>query len=498
MGVVSIDVGTSIIKAVGYDDQGREQVVSRRSVPVERPRPAWAEQDMAAVWDAVANAIREVLPKVDPSVDLVAVTAQGDGAWLVDAAGRPTGPAILWNDGRAAQNVIDWDRNGVVAEAFALTGSRISTGMPNAILSWLAEHDRNRVERSHRLLTCGGWVHLCLTGEAVMDLSDASAPYLDVRSRTWADRTFELFDQPWVRDLMPDLRANAGRVASLTATAAAATGLTIGTPVVLAPYDIAATAIGAGVVAVGDASCILGTTLCTELVVDSPPSVDAAAVGITVALDSADRWLRAFPTMAGGDVLAWGARLLGLQTSADLLTLADRADAGAGGLTFLPYLSPAGERSPFFDPSAHGGFAGLSLTADRAQVARAMAEGLTLSIRECLSGTPTRPESLVLCGGGATNDVWAQLVADATGLVVQRPTDREVGARGAALVALVATGARPDLEAAVRDLVVMDREFIPDPKRVGHYDKQSERFARVRDIMSDTWAIASNVEETSP
>ena len=103
MPAVSVDVGTTVVKAVGYDDGGREALVARQGVPVQRRRPGWAEQDMAAVWDAVAATVREVVDRLDgATVDHLSLTAQGDGAWLVDDHGAPTGPALLWNDGRAA------------------------------------------------------------------------------------------------------------------------------------------------------------------------------------------------------------------------------------------------------------------------------------------------------------------------------------------------------------------------------------------------------------
>jgi erythritol kinase (D-erythritol 1-phosphate-forming) len=87
---------------------------------------------------------------------MVARTARSDGAWMVDDRGRPPVPAVLWNDGRAAAQVSAWEQDGVVAEAFRITGSRVSTGIPNAVLSWLGEHDPDRLTQSSHLLTCGG------------------------------------------------------------------------------------------------------------------------------------------------------------------------------------------------------------------------------------------------------------------------------------------------------------------------------------------------------
>jgi erythritol kinase len=132
MAIICVDAGTTVIKAVGYDAGGAEAFVARRETTVSRPAPGHAEQDMGAVWDAVVATVREVAAQVDQKVDFVAVTAQGDGCWLVDAKGEPTGPAILWNDARAASAVDAWTRSGIAAEAFRLNRSSAASGLPHA------------------------------------------------------------------------------------------------------------------------------------------------------------------------------------------------------------------------------------------------------------------------------------------------------------------------------------------------------------------------------
>ena len=234
---------------------------------------------------------------------------------------------------------------------------------------------------------------------------------------------------------------------------------------VLSPYDIAATAIGVGAVAPGQACSILGTTLCTEVVADEVRLGEEPA-GLTVALGLPGRYLRAFPTFAGGDVVQWACTLLGLDDPEQLGELAVRARPGAGGLCFLPYLSPAGERAPFLDPLVRGTFAGLSFEHGREHVARAVLEGLTLVVRDCLVASRAAPTELRVCGGGAASPLWLQLIADVTGVPVLRSTDTEVGAKGAYLVGLVATGAAARVEDVVDECVrVRDRSRRRRPRR---------------------------------
>lgn len=493
MTAIAIDAGTTVVKVVGYGPDGAELTVGRRPTRVTRPRPGWAEQDMADVWDAVASAVREVVAALPAPPEFVAVTGQGDGAWLVDGEGRPTGPAVLWNDGRAAGIVGDWERDGTVDEAFRVCGSRLSTGMPNAVLAWLRAHDPDRIARSRHLLTCGGWLYYKLTGQPAVDESEAAAPFLDIAARTWSDRLFELYGVEWARDLLPPLRDDDHRVTALDPAAIAETGLPPGVPVVLAPYDICATAIGSGAVSAGRACTILGTTLSTEIVTDAPPvagppdGAGGEAVGITVPLGVPGHYLRAFPTMSGGDMLDWGAKLLGLSSAAELMELAERGAEDTAGVRFLPYLSPAGERAPFFDPAARGSLTGLSLDSGREDVARAVVEGVTLAIRDCLAASPAAPDLLTLSGGGTRSGFWMRLISDVTGVPVAIPADTEIGARGAWLTGVVATGREPDFATAAARQVRIAASYEPDPARAA--DASYAAFLRLRELHRPVWAL---------
>ncbi|WP_318205019.1 FGGY-family carbohydrate kinase [Streptomyces sp. SCL15-4] len=471
MAVLTIDVGTSVIKSVVFDDQGRELAVSRVGSEVLRPRPGWAEQDMDAVWDGVVRSARDALSRPRSGrgpVRLVSFTAQGDGCWLVDGAGRPTGPAILWSDGRAGDLLTRWQADGVLDRAFRRNGSLTCSGMPNAVLGWLARHDPDRLRRSRTALTAAGWLFLRLTGVTAVDASDASAPFLDHTTGAYDPALLDLFGLAWAEPLLPRVLGEHERVAALTSRAAAELGLPADLPVVMAPYDIAATARGAGAVDPGQACAILGTTLCTEIVTREPDT-GGEPCGINIAYDG-ERILRAFPTLAGTEVLDWACRTLAVAGPAHLGRLAFGGEPGAGGLAFLPYLSPAGERAPFLDPRARGVFFGLSLDHTPAHVARAVFEGLSLVVRDCLAASGTDVRELRLCGGGSASDGWCRLIADVTGVPTARSTDTEPGAKGAFLTGLVRTGAESGIREAAAKYVRMGARWEPDPARAAFYD----------------------------
>ncbi|NGN68078.1 carbohydrate kinase [Streptomyces sp. A7024] len=485
MSVLSIDVGTSMIKSVVYDDQGRETAVARVATQVRRPHPGWAEQDMDAVWEAVAQTVREAVAELRAKgaepVWLVTFTAQGDGCWLVDAAGRPTGPAVLWSDGRAADIVDAWERAGVLADAFRRNGSLTFAGLPNAILTWFERHDPQRLARSTTALTAAGWLFLRLTGQAVMDESDASAPFIDHATGDYDQGIIDLFGLEDTRRLLPRVVGDEQRTAEITAEAAEQLDVPAGLPVVMAPYDIAATARGVGVVNPGQACAILGTTLCVE-VVRTAVDTTGEPSGINIAYRGRERVLRAFPTLSGTEVLDWTAKTLALPGAQELISLAMEADPGAGGLAFLPYLSPAGERAPFLDPRARGTFWGLSLEHSRADVARSVLEGLSLALRDSLTASRTEIDELRLCGGGANSEAWCRLIADATGIPTARSTDTELGAKGAFLTGLVLTGAESSMHRAADKYVRMGGRWEPDPDRAALYAERYDSFRTWREL----------------
>jgi erythritol kinase len=497
MAVIAVDAGTTMIKAVGYDEEGTELVVVRQATSVSRPHPGWAEQDMLAVWDAVVFTVRSVQRQLKSDIDFLAITAQGDGCWLVDKAGEPTGPAILWNDGRGAAIVEDWSRQGLLKEAFQINGSQTFPGLPNAILTWLQQNDPARLGRSHVSLTCGGWLFARMTGQFAIDESDGAAPFMDIRTRSYSPQLLKLYGMEWARTLLPTLRGDDSRVEQLTRSAALEMGLQAGLPVVMSSYDIASTAIGVGAVAPGQACSILGTTLCTEIVADAV-STEGKSAGLTVALGLPGKYLNAFPTLAGGEVIQWACQLLDLDSPTELAELAESCPPGAGGLAFMPYLSPAGERAPFLNAEARGSFLGLSFEHGRAHVARAVLEGLTLVIRDCLSVSGVTPTELRVCGGGAANPIWLQLIADVTGVPVLRSVDTEVGAKGAFLVGLVATGGATRVEDVSSWYVRIRDTFTPDPHKAALYAELYQDFLVLRDAMSETWPRLAAMRSRSP
>lgn len=496
MAWLAVDVGTSVVKSVAYTDDGGELGLARQNTEVLSPRPGFAEQDMDAVWNAVVVTIREISHRINEPVNGISITAQGDGCWLVDAMGNPTGNAVLWNDGRAKDIIDVWQESGILQQAFEISGCMGFPGLSSAILRWLEQNDPDRVRRSRWILSCNGWIFSKLTGQFVADHSDASNPFGDAYRKSYSHDLAQLYQLQEYVHLLPVRQANAELTSPLTPEAAQAIGIALNTPVVMAPYDIVTTAYGCGTVRPGQACVVLGTTICTEMFTSSV-DLKTGYAGTTIGLDEG-LYLRAMPTLTGCESLTWAMRLLSCEDLRDLESLAASAPAGANGVFFLPYLSPAGERVPFLAPHARGSFLGLQLSHSRADLARALYEGLAFVVRECLSAaSEDAPVEIRLCGGGSRSDFLCQVIADVCGIPAIRTDDSEVGARGAFLFALTAMGIHTTLTEAADQHVPPSRTFKPSETTTEMHMERYRLFLELRRLSHLQWSLLRRALEPS-
>lgn len=439
--IIGVDAGTSVVKAVAFTDNGDVLRVAARPTRTLTPAPGHAEQDLEEVIVAVGDVMREVSAGEAPR--LVGITAQGDGVWLLDAEGRAVRPPILWSDARAAGVLAGWLDNGVADEGFRLCGSVLFPGAAAPLLAYLQQHEPESLAVAATAGYCKDAILQRLTGARATDISDASLPFFHPRLREYHGDALALYGIEKWRHLLPPVDPTPAPLRSLTAEGAALTGLPAGTPIHAGPFDLAATMLGAGVTELGDGLVILGTTLGCAVLVDDP-GTEGDPAGMLLCTPEPDRWVRVMPAMVGTPSLEWILGITGLRRE-DLDGVLDQTSPGAGGVVVLPYLAPAGERAPFVDPYARGQALGLSLESTRADLVRAVCEGIAYAVRDCLEAAGLGPGGRVLLGGGGVRSAgWRQILAD----VLQRPLllgrQPEPGARGAALAAMRAAGVTVD------------------------------------------------------
>ncbi|MFD4858326.1 FGGY family carbohydrate kinase [Streptomyces atratus] len=448
---IGIDVGTSMVKAAAFDPQGRTLAVESHPVGLTI-RGGFVEQDMDEVYGAVC----EVLAALgSDGVAFAGLTGQGDGVWLVDAAGRPVRTAISWMDGRAHELVDAWLASGVFGAVYRRTGSAMFPGCPGPVLAWLDRHDPASLDAATTALYCKDMVFQRLTGVRATDVSDASMPFLDPMTRMYSSDVVAALGLGHRASLLAP-------VSDPVATAELPSGVRISN----GPYDLPASALGAGVTRPGDGLLIVGTCL-AALVATEQLDLDGEPAGLHISTDRPGHWLRAMPAMVGTAALDWILTTTGVRHSEVDALLAATAP-GANGVRVLPYFAPSGERAPFVEPRLRAELTGVSLETTPADLIRAVCEGIGFAARHCLEAAGLTG-TLALCGGGTRSPAWMRLFADVLGRPV-RIVEGEVGARGAVLAAAQRFGAELDTAAWTAPTTVVE----PDPERAVFYAKAYE------------------------
>ncbi len=494
--LLGLDVGTSVIKAVVFDLVGTELSAASEPIEVQVPQPGWAEQDMDDVWAAAARSITAALAPIDAAdVAAVAVAGQGDGAWLIDAGGAPVAPAPLWNDGRASDVIEGWLDSGALSRLFERGGTVLWPGSQAALLAWFSEHDPEILERATTVFCSKDWVRFRLTGTIGTDETDGSIPFMDLASRAFDDGQLELLGLTGCRALLPPVSPSHEVVGEISAEAAGATGLRVGTPVVAGLLDVAANAVGVGAIEAGQAMVTLGTTAISAAILDRP-AIEPVDIGASVCHAPPGRWLRALGTMAGTPNVDWYLKSMAgalpaeaERTGRDVFELLEQSMAasapGAGGVVYHPYL--LGERVPFLAPEARAAFFGLSASTSQADLARAVAEGVAYAVRHCFEAAGVPVREVRLSGGGARSETWSEILASVTGATMRVASGSQFGALGAAIAAGVGIGLYPDYAGAIARCVRGERVHEPSAEQMAVYDRRYGAYVELIEAMRTFW-----------
>ena len=472
---LGLDCGTSGLKALLTDEGGEPIASAARTYSPTRPRAGWSEQNPDDWATAMAGAIADLENNAGKGLSglkAIGFSGQMHGAVLLDRADRPIRPAILHNDGRAVCEADELARD--YPHLAQIVGVKPMPGFTGPKLKWIARNEPDHRRLVNSLLSPKDYLRLKLSGERASDMSDAAGTWLlDEARRDWSWQAFDACDADpaWA----PPLFEGSAPAGQIRTEAADVLGLPRGVLLAAGGGDAAVGAVGLGAIAPGEAFISLGTA--TQLIVATDQFMSAPEKLVhAFAHALPNRWYAMAAMLNGAGALAFAGRLLG--ASPDALECEAAADyPGPGALLFLPYLS--GERTPLDDPYARGVLFGLSEASSRADVARAVMEGVALTLaeaRDCLAEAGARIERVGLIGGGAKSLLWTRMIAAATGFTVVRMKGGETGpAYGAARLArIAATGESPEavcLPSQIADVTE------PDPKLADLFGRQRERFA---------------------
>lgn len=432
---LGIDIGTSAVKAVILNGDRRLMGEALSPLTISRPKPSWSEQNPEDWWTATQASVLALEAGLRAQISAIGLTGQMHGAVLLDGQRRVLRPAILWNDGRSAAECAELLE--IEPRTLAITGNLAMPGLTAPKILWVRKREPDLAAQIDLVLLPKDYVRLRMTGDAATDLSDASGTlWVDVGARAWSDAMVAA-TRLKPRN-MPRLYEGTEFTGQLLATVAQDWGIKA-VPLAAGGGDNAAGAVGAGVIADGAAMLSLGTSGVTFVATDTHrPNVAGAVHAFCHAIPG--KWHQMAVMLSAASCLDWAVRLLGYSAVSALISDAETTDTD---VLFLPYLT--GERTPHNDSEAKGVFFGMTAGTERAQLARAVLEGVAFGLADgviSLRAAGTDPHEISVIGGGARSAFWGGILASALKTTLIYRDGATVGpAFGAARLAQIAMGA---------------------------------------------------------
>jgi xylulokinase len=475
MSYLGIDIGTSGVKALLIDREGRALAEAHaKAVEPVRPHPGWSEQNPADWWNAVTEAM-DKLAKSNPT-EMAAVKGIGlsghmHGAVLLGKGDEVLRPCILWNDGRSAEECREME--AALPTLRDIAGNIAMPGFTAPKIAWVRKHEPEVYGKLAKVLLPKAWVRLLLTGEHVEEMSDAAGTlWLDVGKRDWSDALLGVTGL--ARDHMPRLVEGSAVSGTLKPDLAKRWGMSGNVVVAGGAGDNAAAGCGIGAIRPGEGFVSLGTS---GVIFVSNAKFSPNTAGAVHAFCHAipNTWHQMGVILSATDSLNWLSHITG-KSQPDLSAAAEAQFTGPGEEIFLPYLS--GERTPHNNANARGSLVGLSHLSDQARLTQAVMEGVTFAFKDCqrvLNDAGTTFDRLIAVGGGSKSNLWLKMIATALDIEVVLPEDGDFGgALGVARLALCAAeGASPN---DVMTMPGIARTVSPDKSLKQAYADQYARY----------------------
>ena len=484
-----IDNGGTNTKAAIFDENGSELASFSVETPRQFPAPGWEERDMDELWARTSAAVRGALERSgidNGDIAGVGCTGHGKGLYPWGKDGRPAYNAIASTDRRALDIVNEWDRTGVTERVMDRIMQPVSECQPVALLAWLKREKPEVHSNIQWIFEAKDYIRFRLTGEARAEMTDYSGTSLmDIRSSRFDRGILDAFGIGEMAQCLPETCLSYDLCGHVTAEAAEATGLREGTPVCGGMFDIDACAIAMGVTRPESLCAITGTWSINEFVSPQPVDPRGSTRNSLFCIPGLYLIEESSATSAGN--LDWCLHtMLGIQGKPDydeINRLVQSVEPQDSNVIFLPFLYGTNAVYP------NAVFAGLTQSATRAELLRAVYEGVVFShvshIKKLLKFRD-KPEVVSIAGGAANSKVWLQMFADCLALPVEAVEAGELGALGCAMAASVAAGVYSDFEDAARHMVRVSRRVEPDMSRTGVYAQKFHAYERLVEALSST------------
>ncbi len=501
-----MDVGTTSTKAVLYDQNANVLTQAKQGYPLYRDAAGMAEQDPDQLVDAVEKVIHDAVQEADLTngqLCAVSFSSANQSVILLDENHRPLTRAMTWADTRARKVAADLKSSPEGKQMYIKTGTPIHPMSPLTKLMWLHQSAPEKMAQAKYVADIKSYLFYKLFGVFRVDISIASCTgMLNIETGDWDSQALELAHVS--ADQLPEIVSGTTQQIGLMAEAQSKMAIPAETPFVYGAFDGALSNLGVGALSKDTVAITIGTSAAVRVVTDHPV-IDPEQRLFCYAVDNG-LWVIGGPLNNGGDVFQWAVEHL-VDASAiknentDAYALANEViagvPAGAHGLIFNPYLG--GERAPIWNANARGSFFGLSQLHTRADMLRAVMEGINMNINSVFQAVRKlvgEPKSVTATGGFAQSPVWKQMLADVLNCPVEIPNSFESGCLGAIVMAMKSLGMVDSLS-AVNQFIGDKEDCQPDPEAVAVYQKYQPIFEQVVTLLSPVYARISDLQQTT-
>lgn len=474
---IGVDLGTSAVKLLLMDSEGKICNIVSKEYPLYFPNPGWSEQNPEDWYAQTMIGIKELLEGADKSqVAGISFGGQMHGLVILDKEDKVIRPALLWNDGRTFEEC-DYLNQVIGKEKLSEYTANISfTGFTAPKILWVKNKEPENFAKIEKIMLPKDYIAYKLTGVHCTDVSDASGMLLfDVKNRKWSKEMCEICDIN--ESQLAKCYESYETVGCVLPQIAEELGISANVKVAAGAGDNAAAAVGTGTVGNGMCNISLGTSgtifiSAKEFGVDKYNALHSFAhadgsyhlMGCMLSAASCNKW--------------WMEDILDTKEFAK--EQANITKLGKNHVYFLPYLM--GERSPHNNPNARGTFIGMTMDTTRDDMTQAMLEGVAFALRdsfEVAKSLGIKVERSKICGGGAKSPLWKKIIANVLNVKLDVIESEEGPAMGGAMLAAVACGEYDTVEEIAAKFVKIIDTVEPEPELVAAYE---ERYAKFKEI----------------
>ena len=502
--LLGIDIGTSACKVAVFDLDGRVIVQTAKAYKVYYPAADFVEQNPVEWWEAVCDALKEIVFSSKINIKQIAgigIDGQSWSAIPVDKKGNVLYNTPIWMDTRSSEIAKKVTQRIGFEKIFSISGNGFEPTYTTPKILWFKEVMHEIYKNTHKFLQSNSYIAYKLTGNYTQELSQGYGVHaFNMKTGKWEDSFCD--ELGFEREKLPELFPCHQVIGEVTNEAAEATGLIQGIPVVAGGLDACCGTLGAGVIDVGQTQEQGGQAGGMSICLNEPKAHPKLILGFHVV---PGQWLLQGGTVGGGGSIRWFYQELGgfeaeLEKKTGISAFkimdeeAESISPGSEGLIYLPYM--AGERSPLWDKNAKGVFFGLGYNKSRAHMIRGVLEGCAFALYHNIKTAEevgVKIGELNAIGGAANSRLWTQIKSDVTGKVINVPASDTATTLGAAILAGVGTGQYKSFKQAVDRTVKIKSTHEPDLKNHEIYEKYYELYLEIYNNLKETMLKASRL-----